>query len=261
MCIRDSPFIPMTYPQNRGHDYSVTFTLAGYRRVIRDLEKATGASFSEGRLAESIRVYNAHNEAMRRLADCLAGHPEVPPSQRSDIFKSAFFMPKEEHTALVEQLMEQLGAQQPGSARYPIVTSGILTDAPGLTGLLDEYGMQVVWDDVAAESRQYRTDTPAEGAPLERLARKFSLMGNCSVLYDPKKKRVKLVPEMAVKHGARGVLIVMTKFCDPEEFDYPLLKKACEDVGLAVATVEVDRQMVNYEQARTVIETLRDLMG
>lgn len=255
------PFIPMTYPQNRKPEYAVDFTLAGYRRVIADLEQATGAQFTEYALAESIAVYNAHNAAMRRLSEALAKHPEVLPSQRGDIFKSAWFMRKEEHTALVEQLLDALDGQTPGTGRTPVAVSGILASAPGLTSLLDEYGMHIVSDDVAAESRQYRTDAPADGGPLERLARKFSAMDGCSVLYDQDKKRLAAVADEARARGARGVLIVMTKFCDPEEFDYPLLKRACEEAGLAVASVEVDRQMVNYEQARTVIETFRDLLA
>jgi benzoyl-CoA reductase/2-hydroxyglutaryl-CoA dehydratase subunit BcrC/BadD/HgdB len=59
---------------------------------------------------------------------------------------------------------------------------------------------------------------------------------------------------------AAGVLVVLTKFCDPEEFDYPLIKKACDAANLPCAIIEVDRQMVNYEQARTAIETFRDLL-
>ena len=52
----------------------------------------------------------------------------------------------------------------------------------------------------------------------------------------------------------------MTKFCDPEEFDYVPIKKACEGAGLAVALVEVDRQMDRFEQVRTNIETFRDML-
>lgn len=254
------PFIPMTYPQNRRPEYGVAFTVAGYRRVITELEHTVGAKFDEAALANSIAVYNAHSAAMRRLSAVLARRPEVLPSQRANVLKSAWFMEKGEHTALAEALITALETQAPGQGRIPIAVSGILASAPGLTALLDEYGMYVVCDDVAAESRQYRTDTPPDGTPLERLARKFAGMDCCSVLYDVDKKRPALVAEEAGRRGAKGVLILMTKFCDPEEFDYPLLKRACEAVGLPVATVEVDRQMVNYEQARTVIEAFRDLL-
>ena len=53
---------------------------------------------------------------------------------------------------------------------------------------------------------------------------------------------------------------MLTKFCDPEEFDYPLIKKACEAENLPLILVEVDRQMENYEQVRTMIETFKDIL-
>ena len=56
-------------------------------------------------------------------------------------------------------------------------------------------------------------------------------------------------------------MVLLTKFCDPEEFDYPLIKKACAAAGIPVTVIEVDRQMVNYEQARTALETFRDLLN
>lgn len=254
------PFIPMVYPQNRKPAFGLTFTLSGYRRVIRDLEQATGACFDEEKLAASLTVYNEHNQVMRQLAALLAGHPEISAAQRSDIYKSAWFMAKEEHTALVRSLLDALAAQAPGQAKLRVFTSGILADAPDLTAILDDCGLQVVGDDVAAESRQYRTDAPDEGTPLERLGKKYCAMDHCSVLYDVEKKRVGYIVEQAKALQAQGVLLILTKFCDPEEFDAPLIRRACQQAGLPCAIIEVDRQMVNYEQARTAIETFRDLL-
>ena len=67
--VKDIPFIPMTYPQNRKPDFGIKFTKAGYERVINDLTVATGAQFSEFALAESIKVYNEHNAAMRAFSE------------------------------------------------------------------------------------------------------------------------------------------------------------------------------------------------
>ncbi len=253
------PFIPMTYPQNRKPAYGVAYTKAGYERVIRDLEKL-GASFSEEKLAASIKVYNAHNAAMRRVDALLAKHPEITAAQRSDIFKSAFFMMKEEHTALVNELCDKLETAAPAAETLPIVVSGILTDAPALNEILNEMGMHIVADDVAAQSRQYRTDAPERADALNALAEKFAAMDNCSVLYNQDKPRVKWIVDTAKERGAKGVLVVLTKFCDPEEFDYVMIKKACEAADIPMTLVEVDRQMVRFEQVRTNLETFRDLL-
>ena len=262
--VKNIPFIPMTWPQNRKPDFGRAFTKAGYERVIRDLAEATGAEFNEENLEGSIRVYNEHNALMRSLPAVLADHPEIKNADRSAIFKSAMFMRKEEHTDLVKAFLAALEKSEPAKCKKTrVMTSGILADAPGLLEILDENDLQIVRDDVAAESRQYRTDTPpaASGrSPLERLADKFAETDLCSVLYDPEKKRVEYIVQEAKDAGAKGVLIFLTKFCDPEEFDYPLIKKACDAADLPCVLIEIDRQMENYEQARTALETFKDVV-
>jgi benzoyl-CoA reductase/2-hydroxyglutaryl-CoA dehydratase subunit BcrC/BadD/HgdB len=129
-----------------------------------------------------------------------------------------------------------------------------------LLSIFDELKLQIAADDVAAESRQYRTDANTGGAPIDELADKFARMDNCSVLYDPDKKRADLIVSTAKSRGAKGVVVVLTKFCDPEEFDYVIIKKACDAAGLPVLLIEVDRQMVNYAQAKTALETFKEVL-
>lgn len=254
------PFIPMTYPQNRKPAYGTAYTKAGYEKVIANLEAATGEKFEDNKLAESLKIYNEHNFIMREFAKVINNHPEISAVDRSYVFKSAFFMLKEEHTAFVKELIDALKDQTPGEEKIKIVTTGILADSLSLLEIFDTNGLQIVADDVAAESRQYRTDADLSDNPIDSLARKFSATDNCSVLYDVEKKRINMIVETAQKYNAKGVVVVLTKFCDPEEFDYPLIKKACEEAEIPVLLVEVDRQMVDYAQARTMIETFKDMM-
>ncbi len=257
--VKGIPFIPMTYPQNRKPAYGIKFTKAGYTRVINDLTIATGAQFSNVALAESIKIYNEHNAVMREFAE-IAADAEITAAQRNDVFKSAWFMLPEEHTAMVKQLNEELKAAPKAEGKIRVLVSGILADAPGLLKIFDENDIKVVWDDVAHESRQYVTDTPeVKGTALDALAHKFANMDNCTLLYDPEKKRVDYIMEQAKKHDAQGVIVLMTKFCDPEEFDYVPIKRACEAAGLMHLNIEVDRQMVNYEQANTMIQAFKEM--
>ena len=155
--------------------------------------------------------------------------------------------------------LEKLGGAF-SEEKLPVLISGILTDAPALNAILDEMGLHIVADDVAAQSRQYRTDAPERDDALNALAEKFAAMDNCSVLYNQDKPRVKWIVDTAKARNAKGVLVVLTKFCDPEEFDYVMIKKACEAADLPLTLVEVDRQMVRFEQVRTNLETFRDLL-
>lgn len=258
--VPDIPFIPMTYPQNRGDETGKAFTKAGYERVIKELCEITGKEFCMESLTESIRIYNEHNKIMRTLGHSLAEHPSVTAIERKDIFKSAYFMRKEEHTELVKQLLNALSERKEEGKKIGIITSGILCDNENLLEVFDKNGFQIVADDIAHESRQYRVDTDTAGCPVEALADKFARMDCCSVLYDADKKRADYLITMAKERGAKGIVVLMTKFCDPEEFDYVIIKKACETAGLPMVQIEVDRQMVNYEQAATAMQAFGEML-
>lgn len=253
------PFIPMTYPQNRRTKAGHEFTKAGYERVISDLTTITGHEFSEQELERSIEIYNEHNQAMRELSHLLASYPSISAKERNAIFKSAYFCEKEEHTQMVKKCIALLKeSPEEEIHKTKIITSGIILDNENFLDILDENQLQIVGDDIAHESRQYRVDTNLQGDPLLNLSEKFGYMDNCSVLFDPDKKRATYITDMVKERKAEGVLVALTKFCDPEEFDYVMIKKECDRQNIPCMQVEIDRQMVNYEQAKTLIETFKE---
>lgn len=283
-------FIPMVYPQNRNSSYGKEFTKASYQRVILDLERITGETFSDEKLKQSIDIYNEHNKVMRQFSDCIDEYPLIKASHRNAIFKSGYFMEKSEHTKLVRQLLEELKKEkeevieqnkhitgkQTHKSEYQIadtiieqtteknirvVTSGILADAKELLKIFDDNNIRIVADDIAHESRQYRVDCENADTGLDSLAEKFANMNNCSVLYDNQKGRANYITDLVSKRKADGVIMLMTKFCDPEEFDYVIIKKVCEEKKIPLLLIEIDRQMVNYEQVRTAVQTFSEMLS
>lgn len=254
------PFIPMTYPQNRKPAYGKAFTVAGYERVVEDVAKATGLTYDDGKVEESIKIYNEHNALMREFSELCAVHGEITAVQRSDVFKAAGFMLKEEHAALLKELIEAVKSQEAATGKKRVYISGILADAPELNRIFDDMGLQIVGDDVFAFGRQYRTDCKCGIGGVDAVADKFCAMDDCSLLYDEKKHRVEMIVDEAKRLKADGILLILTKFCDPEEFDNPLIKAAADKADIPCQVVEIDRQMVNYEQARTMIETFKEMI-
>lgn len=259
--VPDIPMIPMSYPENRKLPSGYRYLWHTYQRVIDDLEKYLDVTFDDESLKKAISLYNCHNQAMRRAETLISVHPEITVRQRTDLFKSAFFMDKAEHLDLLEKLISLLEQTEAGTSdKTPVFLSGILADHPALVEMFDDMGFQIVGDDIAAQSRLYRTDAPEAETGLESLCRKFCRMDDCSLLYDPKKHHALRVRDDALARGAQAVLVLMTKFCDPEEFDFPHVRKACEDAGLLVIEAEVDRQMNQFGQIRTVLETIREML-
>lgn len=251
------PFIPMVYPQNRNSRGAKMYTHSNYSRVIEDLEKITGETFSQESLVKSMEIYNEHNRLMRELDEFLSDRPVLTAVERSAVYKSAYFMDKKIHSQWIQELltlMKQSDRSPKNTMR--IITTGIISDNKTFLSLLDQYGIAVVGDDMASESRQYRVDSERKDLPLLDLSEKFTRMGHCSVLFDEEKKRADLIVSMAIERKADAVLVVMTKFCDPEEFDYVIIKKACEKAGIRCHMIEQDRQMSTFEQTHTSLQTL-----
>ncbi|WP_141008299.1 2-hydroxyacyl-CoA dehydratase, partial [Shigella sp. FC1967] len=63
------------------------------------------------------------------------------------------------------------------------------------------------------------------------------------------------------KTGADGVVYLLTKFCDPEEFDAPIVKKFLDREGIPSIIIEIDQQTKTYEQARTALQTFADVLS
>ena len=140
-----------------------------------------------------------------------------------------------------------------------IVLSGIYEDIPAITEILDANKYAVVADDLAKESRAFSREVPEEGCGIEALADGWCSLANDPELFDPKKAHIDALVNVAKESGAQGVVILLAKFCDPEEFEAPLATKALREAGIPVVTIEIDQSTESYEQARTQLETFKDL--
>ena len=53
----------------------------------------------------------------------------------------------------------------------------------------------------------------------------------------------------------------MMKFCDPDEFDYPIIKKELDEAGVQQLYVEIEQQMDSVEQLRTRIQSFAEMLA
>ncbi len=257
------PLIFLAHPQNRRPEFGVRFTLSQYRSVKEKLEEIAGHSVTEEKLREAIRVYNKSRAARRAFVELAGAHPEaVSAVRRSAVLKAAWFMRKDEHTALLEELNHALAGLPPsGQEGLRVLTSGIILDNPNLLSLFDENGLIICADDVAHESRSFRVDVPEHEDPMTALALQFAAQDHDPLLYDPElKKRPAYVADLARRSGADGVVVLMMQFCDPEEMEYPSLLQALNDPGIPNVKIGFDQQMRDFGQAATSLQAFADLL-
>lgn len=258
--------IPMIYvsnSQNRFIEAGRTYAIDSYKEVKRGVEECSNAIIENDDMLASIKLYNEWRAAMREFVELAGTHPaEVSVADRVAVINAGYYELKEEHLARVKALNAELAKLPESTAGFnKIVLSGIYEDVPAIVEILDTNKYAVVADDLAKESRAFSREVPEAGCAIEALADGWCNLKEDPELFDPKKAHLAALVKKAKESGAQGVVILLAKFCDPEEFEAPLATKELREAGIPVVTIEVDQSTESYEQARTQLETFKELLA
>ncbi len=255
--------IQIVYPQMRKLAAGVEYLKTEFARVKREIEDISNEPITEDALQKSIELYNEHRQTLRDFVAVARNYPAtITPKVRHLVIKSSYFMEKGQHTNLVQELIRELKKLpvQEFKGRKLILT-GITAEPDGLLELLEENGFTVVADDLAQESRQFRTDVPLNEDPLLALAQQWAIAEGCSLIYDPQKQRGRMLIDLVKDTQADAIIFCMMKFCDPEEFDYPVLLPQFEKAGIPSLLLEIDQQVQSLERERTRIQSFAEMLA
>ena len=253
--------IPMVYPQNIKIEAGVTYMMAEFKRVQKELEKVSGKTITEQDLLDSIAVYEKYRSTMQEFVKIVNLYPNTLNARvRHFIIKAAYFSDKKIYTDMLAELITEL--KKTPAEKFDglkVVITGILAEPDALLDSFVENNIIFAADDLAQESRQFRTNIGEGSTAIEKLARRVANQ-SCSLLYDEKKTRGQLLIDLVKETKADGVVISMMKFCDPEEFDYPIFKKELEAAKIPMLYLEIEQQMDAAEQIRTRIQSFSEMM-
>jgi bcr-type benzoyl-CoA reductase subunit C len=255
--------IPMVYPQNRKSESGKRFLREELLRVQDELARVTGCRAPYDALEKSVDIYDDWRAAMREFTALLPQRPRVFDARRRHAaLKAAFFMDKKDHAERIRYITEELRrmpAEETGGKR--VILSGLLCEPSEILDIITENGMQVVADDLAQESRQFRTVVPREGDALHRMVMRIAMQDGCAFLYDEGKSRGGRLAETARREKADGVIFCQMKFCDPEEFDYPILKEELAAARIPLLHIEIEQQPDSLEQLRTRVQSFAEMLS
>ena len=261
---RPVPAIVFTHPQNRkiAKDAANVFAREEFNIVKEKLEDILDVHISNKAIKNSIAVYNENRAACREFSDVAAEYAAVvTPSDRHAVIKARWFMEKSRHTALVKELIAALKAEPaPEFKGKKIIVTGIQVEPYDVLDIFQENGFAIVADDLAQETRNFRQDVPDDDDALMALARAWNEFDGCSLATDANKPKGQMIIDAVKKYGADAVVVCMMKFCDPEEFDYPILLQEFEAAGVKNLYIEVDQESTAFEQVKTLIQTFAEIM-
>jgi bcr-type benzoyl-CoA reductase subunit C len=262
VAIPDIPVIPVVYPQNRTDTFGYAYLVAEFTRFKSEMEKLSGKTISESELAAAFDIYENYRSLMRSFVEIVKDYPvTINARKRHLIIKSGYFMDKKHYSELMKELIDALKAIPKEKHSGPrVVGTGLIFEPIELTDIFVENQISLVEDDFAQESRQFRAVARTEGTAMDKMAYRVVDLRGCTFLYEEQKSKGDMLVEMVKRNKADAVFVSMMKFCDPEEFDYPIIKKKLDDAGIPILYIETEMHMDSYEQIRTRIQSFSEML-
>ena len=127
--------------------------------------------------------------------------------------------------------------------------------------IFEENDIAIVGDDLAIGSRLWRTPAREQvGDVYQKMAYIIHDIEGDTFFFDPEKKKGSMLIDMAHNLDADAVVVMMMKFCDPEEYDYPIYKAELAEAGIPELYLEFDQQLSSFEQIRTRVQSFTEML-
>ncbi len=241
-----SPFhADLGLPAKLTTDSARAYLVEVLRGFKKQLEQRFARRVAESDLREAAEVFNGIRGAVRRIYRCrLAAPGRLSSRSLQDVVKAGMVMDRLRYREMVEALAGWMEQSDPPAEipAIPVALSGGLCNMPDVYTLIEKAGGRVVWDDLCTGTRAFLGDIALDGDMVTNIARRYALRLNCPAKHAGLRVRGEALVQAVHETGARGVVFVMLKFCDPHGFDYPYIKEMLSAAGIPMLLIELDPQ-------------------
>lgn len=240
------PVIPFYPPRDR-RDSDFDFFVEELKSIYEKLKEVSGRSPSDDALVESIHREEEADGLLLKLHN-RNQTLNLTNSQLYRLIRSREYLPAEVFSELAQETLSL--NEEPGSEKTPVLLSGIVPEPMELFNVFTELDARVVGDDLAACGRRvYPTGSSEE--PFRRMAERILNAPPDPTRGTPISERVEYLLQMVERTGAKGMVFYDVKFCEPELFDIPILRKELGEADVPSILIEVDINDQFSQQVRT----------
>jgi len=230
--------IPFSLPTVLSAANVKSYAVAELQRLAALLEAESGVAVTDDALRTSIRLYNEQRRLLSALHERRGCFAE---EQLWALTMAGMLMPVEEHITLLQSSLLSTegnpGAENGGAG---LVLVGAVLDDPIVPSLIEDLGGRVVGDDLCTGSRYYDTLVDETREPVVALAERYLKRVACPAKHNAANGRARRLRSLVRTTGARGVVFLLPKFCDPHAFDYVPLTKALDEDRVPHLLIETD---------------------
>ncbi len=253
------PAFTFLHPRGADRPSARRFVEAELRRLAGTLEAFSGHALTEERLAAALALHREVDAARGALLDARARLP-LDDTQLYALLRRGEWRWPADHLVELEAALATL-APEPVQRGVPVLVTGYVPEPAALLATLNGAGGYVAADDYAAVGRRVVRATPTPAAdPWRALVDRYFAAPPCPTRGADTGVRMAHLAALAERSGARGVLVHVLKFCEPELFDVPAVKQAFASRGLPVLVLEGELEGALSGQAVTRLEAFGELL-
>ena len=254
------PALTFLHPKGLARASARRFLAEELRALATKLEAVAGRRLEPGRLAAALRL---HREIDAHRAALLDGRGTLPLDDRElyALLRRGEWLWPEDHLAELRVARARLGTGAP-PARVPVLVTGYVPEPIATLEILNGAGAYVAADDYAAVGRRVVRDAGAPaGDPWDALVDRYAAAPPCPTRSTDQDARMRHLEALLERSGARGVVVHVVKFCEPELLDVPAIRRtfAARGVPLLYLEGELERQLSG--QTVTRIEAFAEMLG
>ena len=253
------PVLPIYLPRGR-RESDIAFLADEFKSLYRRLAEITGHAPSDAELMECVcREENA--DAL--LADLHRRRAALPQIDFYRLVRSREYLPAETFIECVGAALVAARAGRPQGSplrKIPILLSGIVPEPMTIFDALDRMNVEVVADDFACCGRWLYPAGKGDD-PFRRMAERILGAPPDSTRDDAIQDRLQYLLRLTKESGAKGVVFYGVKFCEPELFYLPALRKGLQDAEIPSLAVEVDLSDPFSHQVVTRLEAFVEMIA
>ncbi len=255
--------IGMGYGQQRKLKIGQEYTISEYKRIKHELEKLQNTVITDDMVEAAFCIYEKYRSAMSVFEMVAAKHLDrITSFKRAMIIKAGLYMDKAEYTALLQEITEGLKSEEEDKFDGKrVIVTGIMAEPSEILHFFDEEGLRIAGDDMSLGSRIWRTPARKDVENVyAKMTLRFADAKADPFMFEPEKLRGWYIQELVRKYNADAVIVMMMKFCDPEQYDYPIYKAEIENANIPMLYLETDQQTVGLEQIHTRIQSFAETL-
>jgi benzoyl-CoA reductase/2-hydroxyglutaryl-CoA dehydratase subunit BcrC/BadD/HgdB len=249
-------------PSHLDSELSRPYLKAEIERFKDFLESNVGKITPQS-LKASIQLFNRIRGKLQEIyARRPKWHTQISGRDFARIIRAGYLMDRARYLELLEEIWNALPEKGDDSGNLvPIFLAGNMTHSDFYFSLIEEAGAIVVQDDLCSGTRFLRLMVPEDTDPIEGLTNRYLTSFLCPTKYKGVHAHAETLVKEVQKSGAKGVIFLLYKYCEPHFFDYPDLKQALESKGIPTLLLEVEDPSYSVGQLKIRVQAFVEMLS